>query len=295
MGWNEMPQRVILSSESIGSPSKPAKPVDAWSSPDSLGKADVVQMAAHLESAARSPDQALVNAVVQEVMAPAPGEELLEVGSGSGVLCRRMAPAVAPGGRLYGLDVSPGFVRQAGKYAAAEGLSEHIAFGVGAGEALPFPAASFDGAFAARLLLHVPDPGAVVSEMRRVVRPGGRVVLMDWDFETVSVDHPDREVTRRLIRWRVDNHGGNNWSGRQLWRRAVDAGLGDPQVIPVTVVARNEADALTQSLWRAAQVARQRGGLTPAEHDAWVGELKARLAEGRFFASIVYFIVKGMV
>jgi ubiquinone/menaquinone biosynthesis C-methylase UbiE len=269
--------------------------MDAWANPDAMGESDVVQMAAHLENAARCPDQALVNAALQDAVAPAPGERLLEVGSGSGVLCRRMAPAVAPGGRLYGLDVSPGFLRAADRYAAEDGLAEHIAFGAGAGEALPFPAGCFDGAYAARLLLHVPDPNAVVREMARVVRPGGRVVLMDWDFETLSVDHPDREVTRRLIQWRVDRRGGNNWSGRQLWRRAVEAGLRQPQVTPVTVVARGEGDALTQSLWRAAQGAREGGGLTPTEQQAWVDELKARLKDGRFFASIVYFIVKGMV
>ncbi len=61
------------------------------------------------------------------------------------------------------------------------------------------PAAAFDGAFAARLLLHANDPDAIVHEMVRVVRPGGRIVVMDWDFDSVVVDHPERELTRRLV------------------------------------------------------------------------------------------------
>jgi hypothetical protein len=126
-----------------------------------------------------------------------------------------------------------------------------------------------------------------------VVRPGGRIVLMDWDWETLTVPHPDRELTRRLLHWRCDHHGGDNWSGRKLLGHLLDAGLHDPIVIPVVTLARDEAAALTGTLWRAAEVARDRGGITSHEHDAWVGELKQQIAAGRFLASIVYFIVRG--
>jgi SAM-dependent methyltransferase len=162
-------------------------------------------------------------------------------------------------------------------------------------EALPFPDASFDGAIAARLLLHVENPEPVIREMKRVVKPGGRVVVMDWDFETVTVDHPDREQTRRLLHWRSDHHGGNNWSGRQLWRRMQTAGLGNLSIHPWVTVAHCEADGLTQTLWRAAEVAREGGAISPAEQVAWIKELKNRIQAGTFFASIVYFIVKGIV
>ena len=65
----------------------------------------------------------------------------------------------------------------------------------------------------------------MIREMKRVVKSAGRVVVMDWDFDTVTVDHPDRELTRRLLHWRCDRRGGNNWSGRQLWRRMHTAGF----------------------------------------------------------------------
>lgn len=252
-------------------------------------------MAEFLERQARYPDQQQVNAKIREVLAPAAGERLLEVGSGTGVLCRLMAPDVAPGGQVIGLEVSPFLAAAACRYARECGLGDRIRYIVGAGEALPYPDDSFDGAFAARLLLHVPNPDLVVREMARVVRSGGRLVLMDWDFDTAVVDHPDRELTRRLLHWRADHHGGDNWSGRRLLGRMVAAGLRDVTVIPVAVVARDERAALTHSLWRAAQVARDGGEITPAEHDAWVGELKTRITEGRFFASVVYFLARGRV
>ena len=116
---------------------------------------------------------------------------------------------------------------------------------------------------------------------------------MDWDFETVAVDHPDRELTRRMLHWRTDHHGGDNWSGRQLWRRMVAAGLKQQTVYPWVGVAHQETDGLTQTLIRTAQVARDGGAISSVEHDSWVADLQQRIQDGTFFASIVYFIVRG--
>jgi hypothetical protein len=118
---------------------------------------------------------------------------------------------------------------------------------------------------------------------------------MDWDFDSVIVDHSDRELSRRLLQWRSDHHGGNNWSGRQLWRRMKKTGLQDLSVHPWVSIAYCELDGLTQSLWRAAEVAREGGAISPVEQETWVKELKDRVQAGTFFASIVYFIIMGTV
>jgi ubiquinone/menaquinone biosynthesis C-methylase UbiE len=168
-----------------------------------------------------------------------------------------------------------------------------MVFETGKAETLPHPDASFDGALAARLFLHVSEPETVLLELLRVVKPGGRIVAMDWDFETVTVDHPDRELTRRLLHWRNDHHGGNNWSGRQLWRLFQSAGLQNLSVHPWVSIAHGDADGLTQSLWRAAQVACASGAISQIEQETWVRELKEHIHAGTFFASVVYFIIQG--
>ena len=188
------------------------------------------------------------------------------------------------------MDVAPEMIAAA---RVLVGEQAGLRFKVGAGAALSAEDATYDAAFGARLLLHVADPLPVVAEMARVVKPGGRVVLMDWDFETVTVSHPDRELTRRLLHWRCDHHSGDNWSGRRLLGHALAAGLRDVTVVPVVTVARDEAAALTGSMFRVAEVARDGGAVTFAEYDAWTGELRRQLAEGRFLASITYFIVRG--
>ncbi len=268
---------------------------NVWSNPSRAGAAEVRQMAAFLEERSRNPDMQAVNVAVRDVLAPNPGERVLEVGCGSAILCRLLAPRLQPDGYVAGLDISPGFLIAAQGYARQEGLADWILFECGAGETLPHPNGSFDCALAARLLLHAEDPDAVIHEMVRVVRRGGRVVVMDWDFDTVAVDHPDRELTRRLLQWRSDHHGGDNWSGRQLWGRMVASGVQSLTVQPVVTVVHHEADSLTQSIWRAAQVSRDNGAISADEHDAWVSTLKERVQTGTFFASIVYFIVSGIV
>ncbi len=267
--------------------------VNNWADPSKASMQDVREMAAALEERAQALDQAQVNGALVDALAPLPGDHILEVGCGSGVLCRQVSPEVVPGGKITGVDISPEFLRIAQSYAANAGLSDSIQWGAGQAEVLPFRDASFDAVFAARLLLHISDPQAVLNELVRVVRPGGRAVVMDWDFDTVAIDHSDRELTRRLLHWRCDHHGGNNWSGRQLWGLMAATGLVNVKMMPFVSVARRENDSLTLSLFKAAQVARDGGAIAPDEYDAWVGELKSSLAAGCFFASIVYFIVTG--
>ena len=267
---------------------------NTWADPSRAGAHEVAQMAAFLEERSRCPDMQQVNVALCEHLAPQPGERVLEVGSGSGALCRLMAPRLQSGGQIVGVDISPHFHAEARKYAQQTGISEFISYTAAAGECLPYEDAVYDAAFAARLLLHAHDPQAVVREMARVVKPGGRVLALDWDYDSLVVDHPDRELTHRLLTWRSDHHGGDNWSGRQLWRWMSAADLGQLSVHPIVTVALSESENLTQSLWRAAEVAQQGGAITPEERQAWVGELKARIRSGTFFASIVYFLGRGI-
>jgi ubiquinone/menaquinone biosynthesis C-methylase UbiE len=250
-------------------------------------------LAAHLEERACCPDQHEVNAALGQALNPKPGECWLEVGCGSGVLCRLIAPHIKPGGQIFGSDISLEMLAVARQLAVEASLAEAVVFEAGGADHLPFAAGIFDGTFAARLLLHVSDPQAVVREMARVTKPSGWVTVMDWDFETAAVDHSKRELTRRLLHWRTDHEGGDNWSGRKLWRYMSRAGLTHLTLHPVLSVARTEADSLCQSLWKAAQIACADGAITPEEEFHWRSELKTALAAGHFFASIVYYIVRG--
>jgi len=111
---------------------------NAWANPSKVGVTDAMQMAAFLEQNSRLPDVQEVNRQLCEAVAAKPGERLLEVGSGSGVLCRRLAPYVQPDGRIVGVDISPEMTAEAQKYALAHGFAGGIAFETAAAEALPY-------------------------------------------------------------------------------------------------------------------------------------------------------------
>ena len=103
---------------------------------------------------------------------PRPGERVLDVGCGTGIFTAQFA---RQGARVTGLDVSSQMLAVARKRASQEGLS--IELRQGQAEKLPFPDASFDVALSVTVLEFVEAPAAVVAEMARVVRPGGRLVV----------------------------------------------------------------------------------------------------------------------
>jgi len=96
------------------------------------------------------------------------GAAVLDVGCGGGYMCDALARL---GARMTGLDTAQGALDAARRRALETGLTLHLARGRGA--ALPFQDHSFDRVICTDVLVHVPDPVAVICEIARVLRPGG--------------------------------------------------------------------------------------------------------------------------
>jgi len=167
-----------------------------------------------------------------ERMALAPGAAVLEVGCGPGTDVFDLVEIVSPTGRLVGLDASQAMIAEARRRASEHQLG--VAFEVGDVQALPFPDATFDVCRAARLLEHLPDAGQALYEMTRVTRRGGRVVVFDFDWDTLIIDHPDKETTRTIVLSYSDSIR-NGWIGRQLPRLFKEQGLAVLSIDPVQV------------------------------------------------------------
>ncbi len=120
-----------------------------------------------------------------------PGERVLDVACGTGIVSLEAARSVGPGGHVLGVDLSGRMVEAAQRGAIAQGLG-HVAFARMDAQALQLAdgaagcgadaatGAGFDAALCALGLMYAPDPVAALGEMRRVVRPGGRVALAVW-------------------------------------------------------------------------------------------------------------------
>jgi ubiquinone/menaquinone biosynthesis C-methylase UbiE len=111
--------------------------------------------------------------------APRPGEQVLDVACGTGLVALAAAQAVGPQGRVLGTDLSDHMVDAARQRAAQRGVVQ-LGFARMDAEQLALPDGGFDLALCALGLMYVPEPGQALSEMRRVLRPGGRVVLAVW-------------------------------------------------------------------------------------------------------------------
>jgi ubiquinone/menaquinone biosynthesis C-methylase UbiE len=104
-----------------------------------------------------------------------PGEGVLDLGCGAGLDSTLMARMVAPHGHVYGVDIAPGMIATA-RTAVAEAGLDNVTIIESAAENLPLPDQSIDIAVVNGLFNLAPDKGAVASELRRVLRPGGRMV-----------------------------------------------------------------------------------------------------------------------
>lgn len=151
-----------------------------------------------LDGMSRLPSfRALKTAMFQRLALQA-GQQVLDVGCGTGDDVLGLAGAVAPGGLAVGVDVSEAMVDEARRRADARGIKAE--FLVGDAGALDLPDARFDATRTERTLVHLPDPEAAIAEMARVTRSGGIAVAFDVDFEGTVIDLPDPDLTRRAVR-----------------------------------------------------------------------------------------------
>ncbi len=121
------------------------------------------------------------------------GERVLDVGCGAGTDSLVAAQMIAPDGRVTGIDMTPQMLANARRAAAEMGL-DNVEFIESEAEQLPFPDESFDVVISNGVIDLIPDKDAVFSELRRVLRPGGRIQLAD-----VTIQNPVSEEGRRDI------------------------------------------------------------------------------------------------
>jgi SAM-dependent methyltransferase len=131
-----------------------------------------------------------------DALAPAHGACVLDVGCGPGLLTRGLAAAVGPDGFVLGLDLSPSMLALAHQRCA--GIPQ-IALTQADATRLPVRSGAADAVAAAQVLLYVEQPQAALAEIRRVLRPDGRVAIVETDWQTAAMTAQDADLTRRLF------------------------------------------------------------------------------------------------
>ena len=156
-----------------------------------------------------------------------PGLRVLDFGCGPGSLSVGLASYIAPG-ELHGVDMEESLIETARTKARQTGQSNAI-FHVGDVTALPFEDGFFDIAHGHNILTHVPDTRALLSEIKRVLKPGGIIACREM-ISGSSFAHPDLGIARRL--WDmfedlVTANDGHPQMGKEMKTHILDAGFTD--------------------------------------------------------------------
>ncbi|MHB1424116.1 MAG: methyltransferase domain-containing protein [Gemmataceae bacterium] len=226
-----------------------------------------------------------------ELLAVQPGQHILDVGCGLGDVTRTLGGLVGPQGRVVGIDLSERLIAEARQRCDKTALP--VEFRAGNAEQLDWPDGAFDASRADRVLMFMDHPHQAVREMVRVIKPGGRIVLGEFDVETVIVDSPYRALTRKLLNFWCDTIP-NGWIGRQLPALFQDLGLQAVTVVPLTL------RLTSYSMWSevfqievTVRRAQQANVVSAAEASLWLRHLQDADRLGKFSLSLTLFLVAG--
>ena len=153
---------------------------------------------------------------LRELLAPRPGERLLEVGPGTGYYSLPVGGWLTPGGSLDVLDVQQEMLDHTLRRASEVGI-ENIAATLADARELPFENDTFDGAYLVTVLGEIPDQDAALRELCRVVRPDGRIVVGELFGDPHMVTHSSLAARAEAAGLRVERKlGGPLWHFTRL-------------------------------------------------------------------------------
>jgi arsenite methyltransferase len=143
------------------------------------------EASARLERTYTTADVQAQREAVRRALEAHPAEAILDFGSGPGILACELATEVGPAGKITAFDISREINAIASRRADEAGMRDRIDVVIGDSEELAFPDASFDAAVSTQVLEYIDDVDRALRELRRVLRPGGRLVLLDTDWDTL--------------------------------------------------------------------------------------------------------------
>jgi SAM-dependent methyltransferase len=127
-----------------------------------------------------------------DAVQPAPGERILDLGTGTGLVAGLVKPAVAPTGTVIGVDPSMGMLQHASRNTALPVI-------VASAPGLPIATASVDAVVANLVLSHLPDLSAGMADIARVIRVGGRIGISAWAPDVAAGPGQDRVEADQIV------------------------------------------------------------------------------------------------
>jgi len=237
-----------------------------------------------VEAAYLTPDVVAQRCTIMKALEVRPGERVLDIGSGPGLLAYDLAATVGAEGRLCGIDMSEAMVAMARSRCAGQ---SQASFEVADACTLPFDADAFDVAVSTQVYEYVADIPGALAELRRVLRPGGRVAILDADYDSLVIHTEDPARLARIVTaW--DEHFVHAGLPRTLAPSLREAGfvVRHRDVVPMFNPEYHPNTFGYHLTMMMALFAVGRCGVTKEDAEAWLAELAALGRSGSYFYSL---------
>jgi arsenite methyltransferase len=245
------------------------------------------RLAGQLETIYRARDMVRRRELARDALGAGSGERIVDVGCGPGFYVSELLGQVGPDGRVVGIDASPAMLPLAARRCAGDRNAGLLAADVAS---LPVRESAFDAALCVQVLEYVPDVAAVLAGLRRALRPGGRLVVWDVDWATVSWHSSDPARMERVLRtW--DGHLAHPSLPRTLAPHLRSAGFEQVSVTGHTFATTQASpDTFAGSLIPLIeQFVADRNGISPQDASAWSAEQRQLGTDGEFFFGCIQF------
>jgi ubiquinone/menaquinone biosynthesis C-methylase UbiE len=225
--------------------------------------------------------------IVRAALGARPGDRILDVGCGPGFYCAELLEQVGSDGSVVGVDSSPAMLALAARRCQGH---DNVSFHEADALSVPVEDRGFDGAVCVQVLEYVPDVAAALSEMHRALRVGGRLVVWDVDWATLSWHSANPARMERVVKaW--DEHLVHRSLPRTLPAELRSAGFEDVRM-EAHAFATSELDPDNYGVALAPFIANYVGGtagITDEEAGAWASEQRELGERGELFFSCTQF------
>lgn len=153
----------------------------------------------------------LTNKRLINSLAPSSNERILEIGPGSGIQTVAIAPYIGAQGRLDIIDIQPSMLALTLARTKKKGMDWVVSTKCDA-QKLPFTDNSFDGAYIVTTLGEIPDPVLALKELRRVIKPNGRLVIGEWTMDRHGISLSKLKDLATLSGFTLNSKQGHWWA-----------------------------------------------------------------------------------
>lgn len=225
-----------------------------------------------------------------ELAKPLAGERCLDIGCGPAFLVEQLQAAVGATGSVVGVDHSEAMLQGGRLRCPSATLCQASA------EELPFPDCSFDLVTITQVLVYVSDPTKALSEAKRVLKLGGRVLVLDSIWSQSSWSGADIQRQRRILD-EFDKHCAHPLLPMRIPQMLRAAGLQfaarQQHVIPITNVAWDDQGFGKGAASNITKYVTEQGLIDKQEVQQWVAELEESARSGTFFFNINRYVFVG--